>query len=326
MICCAPGIPGYAAAMRALLIINPESGDHEPTETKVERILAALSGAPFSVEVAYTELEKTAADLTREAVAAGFDVVLAGGGDGTVSEVARELIHQRAALGVVPIGTFNNIARSLEIPADIEPACHILRENHVVSIDVGLANGTKAFFEAAGAGLDAALFPLGEEIKGGQWTRWLDFLRTAFHFDAPRFLITFDRPIGETLPPGQRRIRSKKLLSRTLHRRALLLVAANGPYYGSGFTVAPTASMHDGKLTLSLYRRFTKWELLRHFQSIFRGKRQYSAKIETFSAASIEIDSTRPVPVHVDGCPFGETPLTLTTLPQALRVLVKEKK
>ena len=81
------------------------------------------------------------------------------------------------------------------------------------------------------------------------------------------------------------------LAGRTIHRNALLVVAANGPYYGGGFTVADGARMRDGRLTLSIYRRFSKWELLRHFHSISQGRYRYSPKIETFSAAEMELAS-----------------------------------
>lgn len=312
--------------MRALLIINPISGDDEPNSAKVDRIQAVLAKAPFHPEVTYTTEEMTAAQIARKAVSDGVEVVLVGGGDGTVSEVARELVHTQTVLGIIPIGTFNNIARSLKIPAEIDGACQIISQYHVEKIDVGEANGTQIFFEAAGAGLDAQLFPLGEEMKDGHWTRLFQIFHTAFLFQAPHFRIVFGCKVAEATTPHQRRrYRSRELQSHSLERRALLVVAANGPYYGSGFTVSPGARLNDGKLTLSLYRNFGKWELLHHFISISRGKRRFSSKIETFSAAEIELQSTLPVPVHVDGVPFAQTPVKLKTLPGALRVLVSEK-
>ena len=66
------------------------------------------------------------------------------------------------------------------------------------------------------------------------------------------------------------------LAGTTIRRNALLVVAANGPYYGGGFTVAADARIRDGRLTLSIYRRFSKWELLRHFHSISQGRYRYS--------------------------------------------------
>jgi len=307
--------------MRAVLIINPVSGDDEPNSQKVETIQTWLTSAPFKAEVCYTTKERGAALIAREAIAAGVEVVLVGGGDGTVSEVARELVHKPATLGILPIGTFNNIARSVGVLAELPVATSIIAAGHVREIDVGIANDTHYFFEAAGAGLDATLFPVGEEIKSGKWTRILQAVRLAFQYEPQQFSITFDRPLSEVLPPAsRRRMTPEALTGKTIRRNALIVVAANGPYYGGGFTVAAGARMRDGRLTLSIYRRFSKWELLRHFHSVRRGGYRYSPKIETFQATEIELAAAHAVAVHIDGQPFGTTPVKLRAMSGALRV------
>jgi diacylglycerol kinase (ATP) len=307
--------------MRAVLIINPVAGDDEPNEEKVHTIQKGLTSAPFVAEVCYITKKRGAGVIAGEAVAAGVEVVLVGGGDGTVSEVARELVHKPATLGILPIGTFNNIARSIGVLADLPVATNIIAKGHVSEIDVGLANDTHYFFEAAGAGLDATLFPLGEEIKSGRWTRIVQAARLALQYQPQKFNITFDRPLSEVLPgPSQARMSAGALAGKTIHRKALLVVAANGPYYGGGFTVAAGARMRDGRLTLSIYRRFSKWELFRHFHSISQGRYRYSPKIETFSAAEMELASPNVIAVHIDGRPLGKTPVKLRALPGALRV------
>jgi diacylglycerol kinase (ATP) len=311
--------------MRAVLIINPVSGDDEPNADKVSAIQTWLVRAPFVAKVCYTTKEESAGLIAREAVAAGVSVVLVGGGDGTVSEVARELVHQPVTLGFLPIGTFNNIARSLGVLTDLRVATNIIAAGHTCKIDVGLANDSHYFFEAAGAGLDATLFPVGEEIKGGRWTRVLQAARLALQYQPQPFTINFNRPLSEVLPAEhQTHLKRNALARRTIHRNALLVVAANGPYYGGGFTVAPGARLHDGRLTLSIYRRFSKWELVRHFQSISRGRYQYSPKIETFTASELELASARSIPVHIDGQPLGFTPVKLRAIPAALRVFVPD--
>jgi diacylglycerol kinase (ATP) len=125
--------------MRAVLIINPVSGDDEPKEEKVSTIQKWLTSAPFVTEVCYITKERGAGVIAREAVAAGVEVVLVAGGDGTVSEVARELVHKPGTLGILPIGTFNNIARSIGVLADLAVATNIIATGHVSEIDVGLA-------------------------------------------------------------------------------------------------------------------------------------------------------------------------------------------
>jgi len=309
--------------LRARLIINPVSGDAEPNTEKIDRIREALAGAKFSLEIVPTTPENSASDLAQQAVREGIENVLVGGGDGTVGEVARALVNTGLNLGIIPFGTYNNVARSLSIPSELEDACRIIVEHRIRTIDVGLANDTLPFLEAAGAGLDAALFPLGEEIKSGRWHQLLQVFRLTFQYRATPFQITFDRPLGEAVPPHRhRKYSTRRLQQRTLRRRALFIVVANGPYYGSGFTVAPGAVLDDGLFTVAIYRDFSKWELIRHFQSIYLGKRHYSTKIETFLAAEVRLEGKQSIPTHIDGQPIGTTPLVLRTLPAALRVIV----
>ena len=231
-------------------------------------------------QVCYTTKtkERGAGVIARDAGAAGVEVVLVVVGDGTVSEVARELVHKPGTLGILPIGTFNNIARSIGVPADLPVATNIIATGHESKIDAGLANDTHYFFEAAGTGLDATLFPVGEEIKSGRWT-------PARHGQSVGYQI---RIIISTLSHivQAARMSAGTLAGTTIRRTALLVVTANSPYFGGGFAVAAGAC--------------SKWELLRHFHSISQGRYRYSPKIETFSAEEIELASPNVVAMHID--------------------------
>lgn len=308
---------------RPLLIINAAAGAEDSSQNTLAEIQTWLARGSLAPEVAFTTREVPASEIARHAVAEGRELILVGGGDGTVSEVAGELVHKPVTLGVLPIGTFNNIARSLGILADLPVACSIVNEGYTREIDVGLANDEHPFFEAAGVGLDATLFPIGEEIKSGRWSRMFEAGRLALQYRRMPIEITFSESLAEVLPEEKKSQASRRTSARNqIHRRALLTVVANGPYYGSGFTVAPEARLTDGRLTVTIYRRFSKLELLRHFWSISRGRYQYSPKVETFYAREVRLDSTHPQPVHVDGKPFGHTPVNLKAVPRALRVLV----
>lgn len=311
---------------RARLIMNPVSGDNQPNSTKLPEIVAAMEAGNIQADIAFTKPDESPALIAQRAVEEGYDMVVVGGGDGTVSEVAKGLIHAPIPLGVVPIGTYNNIARSLNLPTDIAEACQVLAHGQINSIDVGQANDEHYFFEAAGVGLDAALFPLGEEIKGGRWGRMLQAAKIAMGYKPQRLLIQLDRPISEarSQPATQRRFMRRRVVSaqREVRLRALLVVIANGPYYGTGFTVAPDAIMDDGLLTVSIFGNFSKWELIRHFWSISKGQYHYSPKIETYCVAEIRLTSNVKLPVHIDGHPIGELPVTLKTIKHALKVIV----
>ena len=319
-------VPGPRAMRRARLIMNPISGDDEPNPMKLPDIVAAMEAEDIRADVAFTKADSSPALIAQQAVEEGYDMVVVGGGDGTVSEVAKGLIHAPIPLGVVPIGTYNNIARSLNLPTDTAEACSVLAHGQVKSIDVGQANDEHYFFEAAGVGIDAALFPLGEEIKGGRWGRMLQAFQLAMGYEPQRVSIQLDRPISEARdqPVTRRRIFVRQAASdrRELRLKALLVVIANGPYYGTGFTVVPNAIIDDGLLTISVFRDFSKWELIRHFWSISKGQYHYNPKIQSYRAAEVRLTSKAKLPVHIDGHPIGELPVTLKTIKHALKVIV----
>lgn len=311
--------------MRTLLIVNPVSG-REPEASSGEHrreIEQALAGASFEIETRETTPERTAAMLARAAVAEGREVVIVAGGDGTVSEVARELVGTSVRLGIIPAGTFNNFARSLGLLPELEAACRVIVAGHARGVDVGQANGSEYFFEAAGVGIDAELFPIGEEVKSGHWSRIAGAIRLATRYQHQKFEIEFDRPAGEAYHAGGRRRRMRQVKSRRIHKKALFVVVANGPFYGSNFTVAAEARMNDGFLTLSVFRNFSKWELLWHFGGISKGRYRFSPKVETYRAREISIRAHgRPLPFHADGHPLGHTPVKFAILPGALRIFV----
>lgn len=320
-------IPRPSEVKRARLVMNPVSGDTEPNPMKLPDIVSAMEAENIRADIAFTKPDESPALIAKRAVDEGYDMVVVAGGDGTVSEVAKGLIHAPIPLGIIPIGTFNNIARSLDLPTELQAACSVLAEGRIRTIDVGQANDEHYFFEAAGVGLDAALFPLGEEIKGGRWGRLFQAARLTMDYKPARVRIQFDRPVAEARlkPLGKRRLFRHRRLTpgvRAVVVSALLITIANGPYYGTGFTVAPDAQLDDRFLTISVFRDFSKWELMRHFWSISKGQYHYSPKIDSFKASEVRLSSLQHLPVHIDGHPIGELPVTLKTVPHALKVIV----
>ncbi len=313
---------------RIRLIINPVSGDDEPNLLKLPEIIAAMEAEGIRADIAFTDPDNSPALIAQKAIEEDYELVVVAGGDGTVGEVAKGLLRSPVTLGIIPVGTYNNIARSLSIPTDIVAACQVIANGQIKSIDVGQANNEHYFFEAAGVGLDAALFPIGEEIKGGRWGQLLQAARLALNYKPQRLRMEFDRPIAEARVSNVKRrfVRKKPLARHELRLSALLIVIANGAYYGTGFTVAPDAAIDDGLLTISIFRNFSKWELMRHFWSISKGQRQYSPKIETYRVGEVKFTSDVQIPVHIDGHPIGELPVTLKAIKDMLKVIVPQTK
>ena len=227
-----------------LLIHNLKSGSLDAE--LLEKLTAALGG-PVSADIEELGEADNALNRAREN---HCDWVAVAGGDGTVEQVASTLIGATVPLGIVPVGTFNNFARSLDLPMDWMEACQVILAGNASPIDVGFANG-KPFFECLGSGLDAALYPLSEEIKSGRIGRLADFLRRAYRYQRQRFVLTLDRPPPDALARisanESHRLREALMRKRNscVSISALMLVVSNGPYFGMNFTVAPEQRMDE---------------------------------------------------------------------------------
>jgi diacylglycerol kinase (ATP) len=298
--------------MRAVLIMNPASGmsmmaaTAGTAEKHAEVILAALHTQGIEAELRYTTPEDFGAGLAAQAAAEQADVVIAAGGDGTIHEVASGLIGTQSALGIIALGTMNNLARSLHIPETIEGACAAIATGETISIDAGKIN-EHYFFEVVGIGLEAALFPSAEEVKSFG-------VLSKLHGIISGLLILL------TYKPAKLRISIDEQGHYPHH--ALQVTICNSRYYGPQFELVPHAQMDDGLLDVVIYKNFSKLEYMRHAFSIVQGKRAYQPKALHRRVKSLRINADHPVEVQADGLPHGHTPARVTVLPSALRVRV----
>jgi diacylglycerol kinase (ATP) len=292
------------SSRRVRILLNPTSGakaglsTNPVTEEDVRRVAAAHG---LGDEVVVTESEEHGIEQTREAVAAGYDVVVAAGGDGTVASVAKVLLGGPVALGILPLGSFMNVARSLGIPRDLDEAAATIATGTVAAIDVGEAND-EIFLEAGAVGLNAAMFTTADEIDAGNYRALADAVRLLLRF-----------------PPSAMRLH---LDDRVIATRALSVVVSNGPYMGLGFTVAPRAEVDDGELDIVVYSRLSRADLVRHFAGIAFGRQRYSPKVTHYRSSAVRVESRHPLPCTADTRDIGTTPVTFRALPGALRVIV----
>ena len=300
--------------MRVVLILNPTSGsssmaaNQSGVEENEAAIKEALGAQGIEPEMYYTTPEDAGEGLARDAAARGAEIVIAAGGDGTLHAVASGLVNTGSTLAIVPMGTMNNVARSLEIPESIAEACELITKGATRRIDVGKIN-EHIFLEVAGIGLEATLFPAAEEIKSygvlstiNGIFRGLDKL---FAFQPTRYLISFD----------ERR-------SRPYY--AIQISVCNTPYYGARLQFAPRAVIDDGLLDVLVYKNFSKLEYILHGIAISQGRRPLEPKLVQRKAKSLRIKSEQPVKIHVDGVELGYTPATITVMPGMLRVRVPQ--
>jgi diacylglycerol kinase (ATP) len=293
----------------AVLVFNPNAGRKLGVETNsggdtdVEAALRA-GGIPF--EARPTERAGHATDLARQAAAEGRELVIAAGGDGTVNEVAHGLANTRAVLGLMPLGSVMNVARTLWVPRDLAGAAQTIADGKVLAMDMGRV-GDRFFLEAAGIGLDAGLFGYFERLESGGSP--LRTLRAALRFlrqlGSPRVTLEYE--------------------GTTLETRAPMISIANGPYVGAAYAIGPNARIDDGLLDVVVFRHTAIPRVLLHL-ALIAGGRPLSAppQARTLRVRSIRVSRRRgrPLPVHADGEAIGVTPARFEVAPAALRVIV----
>ena len=289
---------------RALVVVNPAAGGGT-ARADVETLLDVLRASFASIDIIETGLEHpTAAELGEQVVRDGYDAVVVAGGDGTVGNVARSLVGTKVVLGILPFGTYMNIARAIGIPREDRPAAaQVIADGDVRAIDVGQV-GQTLFFEAAGIGMDADAFTAGRAIQRGD------------HGFAMAALGAFIRRRGA-------RVRID-VDGRVRTHRILQAVVSNGPWYGWGFEVAPGARVDDGKLDLVVFGD-SKLRVIREMIAAAID-RDRPARGRRYRGARITLSATRELAVHADGVVIGNLPQTFIAKPKALKVYAPRKK
>ncbi|MBD2080405.1 YegS/Rv2252/BmrU family lipid kinase [Leptolyngbya sp. FACHB-17] len=294
--------------MNTRLIVNPTSGPVENPELLTD-LAEALQTQGIQAEVCTTTPDEDGEGLAADAAKAGAKLVIVAGGDGTIEAVARGLAHTQTMLGIIPLGTRNNIAASLNIPTDLTQAIQTLAEGEHGRFDMGKANNYY-FMEVVGVGLEASLFPCGDEVKEGIKKNYLVALKSIF--SGVKTFVQF-RPHRLVLRFDGRRMR---------RLRTLQVNICNSPRYGVEFALAPEAKMNDGKLDVIYIDNPSKWDHLRHFFTAMRGDRLPHERLNTYRASKIEVRSYPPLDVHADGECLGTTPVTVEVIPRALWICV----
>lgn len=289
---------------RALLIVNPKS--RQGAEAGLDDGLQRLAQAGMDVEylVSHSPEESCAAVKARQA---DLDLVIVGGGDGTLSSMIQVLLTCELPLAVLPLGTANDLARSLSIPEDLELAFEVIAGNHQRRIDLGEVNG-HYFFNVANMGLGAHVT---EELTDEVKKRWgvFSYVRAL---------------IGAIMRHDQFRLHVT--LDGKHHRlRSMHLAVGNGRFYGGGNVINEDAGIDDGKLSLYSLRPVSVWEFITLTPLLRSGQQSRDRRVFCAQATEIDIDAgKRQLAIHADGEPVSQTPARFCVLPKALSVVAPE--
>lgn len=283
-------------------ILNPISGTHSKEEipAMIEQI---LDKELFDTEICFTQYRGHAAEIAKQKADEETDIVVAVGGDGTVNEVARSLVHTNTALGIIPCGSGNGLARHLCLPLDIKKAIGIINSCKIDTFDYGVINGMP-FFCTCGMGFDAFIsLKFAEAGKRGPITYVENVLKEGLKYKPETYEVSDDT--------GARKY------------KAFLIACANASQYGNNAYIAPGATMKDGEMDVIVMEPFNALDAPQIAADLFMKTMHNNSKIKTFRTKTLHITRKAPGAIHYDGDPImTDKDIDVHIEHQGIRILI----
>ena len=267
---------------KIVFIMNPISGTI--SKAGIPNLIdSTLDKELFDYEIKMTERAGHASEIATEAKDAHVDIVVAVGGDGTVNEVARSIIHSDTALGILPCGSGNGLARHLLLPMNLKKSIEIINQSEIHNLDFGVIN-SYPFFCTCGMGFDAFVsMKFAESGKRGPITYAENILREGLKYKPETY--TLEDETG------------------TKQYKAFLISCANASQYGNNAYIAPQASMSDGLMDVIIMEPFDVIEAPQVSFDMFNKTLDKNSKIKTFRCKKLHITRKEPGVIHYDGDP-----------------------
>jgi len=240
----------------------------------------------------------------------GYETLILGGGDGTVSSVVDFLAHHDVTLGLLPLGTANDFARTLGIPSDVDEACEAIANGKVVDVDLGLA-GNNYYVNVASVGLGVgatqALTPWAKKNIGA----------LAYPVAAIKAFMTHE-PFSARLvfPDGDH--------EPVEHERLLQVAVGNGRFYGGGMVVAPGSGIDDKSLDVYAIRLGRHRDLFGAARYLKSGDFIRNESVSQYRTTRVRLETDPPLSVNIDGELVAQTPQDFSVAENALKVLVPQ--
>ena len=284
-----------------LIIVNPAAGRARFSERRLRRFVAALERQGCTVVLRRAGPSPGQVERLAGQAEPGFDVIVAAGGDGTISAVVNGLGGRAVPFGVLPLGSANVLAREIRLPRAPEALASLIATGPVSPIWPGRV-GERAFVMMASAGFDseivAALSPELKRRVGRLAFAW-GFLVRLWHCPACELTVRADG----------------------VEYRAAAVVAAKGRRYAGPFVVAPGADLAEPVLELVLLDRRGRWAMLRYATALLLGRVPRLGDIAIVRARQASVAGNRALPVQADGEIVGELPITLAVADRPLLLI-----
>ncbi|MDR0971506.1 MAG: diacylglycerol kinase family lipid kinase [Bacteroidales bacterium] len=263
-----------------LFIINPISGvgKQKSVEQAIDKILDL---SLFDYEVIYTEYAHHATLISYQAAIKGVDIVVAVGGDGSINDCVRGLINTNVTLGIIPAGSGNGLARTLNIPLKIEDAIELLNKGKRIAIDTMKINN-KIYASIAGIGFDALIASEFRKTKTRGFNKYMQLILQHYPFyEEKKYRIEYDEGVLET--------------------SALFICFANSTQFGFNTIVAPSAKVDDGYIQVSVVKKVPIIMLPWTVQLLFFKNFDKSVYVNTFKTKKVKVINNDSLLVNLDG-------------------------
>ncbi|MDQ3052251.1 MAG: diacylglycerol kinase family lipid kinase [Bacteroidota bacterium] len=287
--------------LKIVFIINPASGSRrtKPNEVLFRKHYEASS------EIIFLESKNKghASDLAAGAVSGKADAVIAVGGDGTVNEIAKILNGTSCALGIIPCGSGNGLARHHKISLNIPDAISVVKRFKIIEHDAILING-QLCFNVSGVGFDAHVAHL-------------------FGKDGKRGFNTYAKLVMKEFSAYRETVIKVKSSQETIEQPIMLAAIANASQFGNNARIAPFADTNDGIADITLVRKMNAWLLPSFAFSVFTKHVANSPYAKLIRAEKFTIACEKPLPLHLDGEPAGfSNNFEIQTLKGSLKIIV----
>ena len=291
---------------RIIFVVNPISGT-QGKKAILKCIDERLDRSIYDYSIVKTEYAGHATQIAANAVREKVDVVVAIGGDGTINEIARSLVHTETVLGIIPCGSGNGLARHLRIPMEPKAAIDVINRGYELCIDYGKINNI-LFVCTCGVGFDA-------------------FISLKFADSGKRGLLTYlENTLHESLryQPETYEIENEE---GTVKYKAWLIACGNASQYGNDAYITPQASLTDGLMDVTIMEPFTVLDVPSLSFQLFNKTIDQNSRVKTMRAKKIKIHRANDGVMHFDGDPLmAGKELEVEIVPSGLRVIAAEKK
>lgn len=287
---------------KLIFIVNPISGT-QSKEIILNLLDEKIDKERYSWDVVYTERAGHAVEIAAQAAENKAEAVVAIGGDGTINEIGRSLVHTETALGIIPCGSGNGLARHLHIPMEPKKALEIINDGVTDIIDYGKINGTD-FFCTCGVGFDA-------------------FVSLKFANAGKRGLLTYlEKTLQESLTyePETYELETE---DGCYKYKAFLIACGNASQYGNNAYITPQATITDGLMDVTILEPFTVLDVPSLAFQLFNRTIDQNSRIKTFRCKKLRIHRSKPGVIHFDGDPMqAEENVNIELIQRGLRVIV----